>query len=313
MTDLENLCTNIINGIKSKGISFDLSGSNIYQIDYKNLNNILTIIFNLSSCNQHSFSILRKKYGECEIIIFDRQSSDVNSFTIVYIKQNNSLIYTIKSKIYNIKYSILKAIKIVPIIGPDGVGKTTLISEVITKIKQKSNIKKFKKIVRRSIVYNLVYPINKMLLKNKFGKKLEKDQYDDENAKLIILAGLLYYPFLVLISLLQNQLIFVDRFFHDILLRNISFMDKTTYLRKNWKLLLKFIPRTFWHIQLDAKSDIILNRKDELSLDDIDKYRKLNFQIYLEKPSIVYNYVNTGNNIKYCTDSIVIIANKLHL
>lgn len=82
-------------------------------------------------------------------------------------------------------------------------------------------------------------------------------------------------------------------------------MEKETYLRENWKFLLQFIPKSYWIMHLDANSEIILSRKEELSSDDIDKYRELNFTLYLNKPSVVYSYINTGINVEKCRDVLL--------
>ncbi len=309
--NLDDLYTLIYNEINNNLCI--LENNNNLQIDIKNLNKILLILFNISSKNEYSFSINREEYDKCIISIFDKKNSDIKTIILELQRDNNSASYKINSNFYKLKNSILKIITIIPIIGPDGVGKTTLLTTILNSLNQKFMIKRFKKIVRRSIIYNILYPINRAILRKKLGKKPEKDQHDDKHHKLIILVALLYYPYLIAISLISKKLIFIDRFFNDSLLKNISFMDKTTTIRENWQLLLKFIPRTFWIIHLDAKSEIILTRKDELSSDDIDKYRELNFKIYLEKPAVVYSYINTGNNLDNCKNNIFYIGKKINL
>jgi len=297
MTDnLSNLYTSILNELKNNNLDID---------DCNDLDKALTIIFNISSVNEYSFLISKELYGKCKIILFDNKALDTKELIINHIKQDSTLSYIIKSKLHNIKYNILKAIKIIPIIGPDGVGKTTLMTKVMDGIDEDIVYKRYKKIVRRSILYNIIQPISKRILKIKYGKKLEKDQHDDLNPKLIIIAGVIYYPYLIFTALFRRKLVFIDRFFPDTLLEDISFMDKTTKLRTNWKLLLKSIPRVFWTIHLDAKTDIIMKRKDELSADDVDKYRELNFKIYLEKPAMIYTYINTGNEIEICKTTLL--------
>ena len=296
--NLTALYDSIIQEINSQDIILKKIDDSNFSTEKNELNNILNTIFIISSSNEYSFSIDRKNYNSCEIILFDNNNTKNKKFTIIYKKQE-------KSFIYNLRYNILKSIRIIPIIGPDGVGKTTLFHQIEKSIKDKIVYKRFKKIVRRSVIYNILFPVNKIILKKQIGRKPEKDQHDDKNAKLIILAGIIYYPYLLFMTLFQKRLIFIDRFFHDYLLEDISFMEKPTHLRKNWKIFLKFIPLTFWHIQLDAKSEIILSRKDELSLDDINKYRELNFKLYLEKPSPLYSYINTGNDIENCKNILL--------
>ncbi len=306
--DLNNLYTLINNEIIDKKFGVaqdDLS----YLIDIENLDNILLFIFNISSSNEYSFSINRDDYNRCLIYIFDKISSTKKIISLFYIRDKNSFRYKINSKFYTIRNSILKAITIIPLIGPDGAGKTTLLTTITDSLNQKYLLKVFKRITRRSIVFNLTYPLNVYKLKKK-GIKKGKNEISDQNPGLVIMSGLTYYPYLIMIAFFQKKLIFVDRFFQDSLMENIRFIDKIILLRKNWKTLLKFIPITFWIIQLDAKNEIILSRKNELSYDDIDKYRELNFKIYLEKPAVIYSYINTGNDLENCKNTILTIGDE---
>jgi len=302
--NLESLYIKIEDEITNNNLIINIERESIY-IDLKKLDSILTIIFNLCSKNGYSFSIDRQLYNRCSVDIFEKNS--LYKRTIILNFQNTDSLKT-----HNLNIKILKSINITPILGPDGVGKTTLFTEVLKNLqKDKITYKRFKKIVRRSTLYNIVYPINRAILKQKLGKKPEKDQHDDRHYILVLISSLLYYPYLIFISTFQKKTIFIDRFFQDSFLENISFLDEKTSMRKNWKTLLKFVPKTFWLIQLDAKNDIILSRKDELTSDDIDRYRELNFKLYLEKPAVVYNYINTENSLDSCKDIMLSMVKNL--
>lgn len=306
--DISILFNTITDTLKDNNILFskvENSEEEIYLISEKKLNFILTRIFELCSKKEYCFSIIRDEYQVCKILLFD--DTNIKEFKLDYRSKNASFL---EKKYFEFNCETLKKLRIIPLIGPDGVGKTTLLLDVKQSLKDDVITKRFKKIVRRSIIYNICHPINKNIIKIQMGKKPEKDQHDDLNAKLIILAGILYYPYMRILSLLKNKIIFVDRFFQDALLEDISFREKETHLRQNWKFLLKFIPQTLWNIHLDAKSEIILERKDELSSDDIKKYRELNFEIYLEKPSLIYSYINTSNELSVCSKIVSYIGNK---
>jgi len=274
-----------------------------YYINEDKVNVVLQNTFDTCSSNEYCFSIFRDKYAQIKVIIFDKY--DGQNLEIVLFTQMPNEIISRDEKKYSKKVDFLRKLKIIPVIGPDGVGKTTLLTQVMDRTSQKIFYKRFKKIVRRSIIYNILQPINKYFLTKKFGKKPEKDQHDDIHYFLVICAGLGYYPYLFYKSLIKNNTIILDRFFYDYLLKNISFMEKETYLRENWKFLLQFIPKSYWIMHLDANSEIILSRKEELSSDDIDKYRELNFTLYLNKPSVVYSYINTGINVEKCRDVLL--------
>ena len=308
-----NLFEIIEEEIKNQNIDFNLLENDNYSLESKNLDKVLEIIFQYSSSSEYCFSITRDEYEICKIDLYDKNSEDIKTFNIQVINTSDNGPTSLKKSLFRLKCNILKAIRIIPIIGPDGVGKTSLLLEVRTSINEKNIYKRFKKIVRRSIIYNILYPINKKILKKQMGKRPEKDQHDDKNSKLIITAGLIYYPYLILLSLIKNRLIFVDRFFQDAFLENISFKEKDTQLRTNWESTLKFIPTTFWFVHLDAKSDVIMQRKDELTIDDIDKYRSLNFEMYLKKSSVIYTYINTGNEISQCKRILIHAGEKSNI
>ncbi|AXX92897.1 hypothetical protein CPU12_03990 [Malaciobacter molluscorum LMG 25693] len=306
MIDIEEFTQNLLTKLAKKNFSIYKYENNTvkFSITEDRLNNLLKIVFKLCSKNLYCFSIIREEYDEIEVIIYSKNED--KKIKILLENVEDKIILQYRKKV--LKY---KEYKIFPIIGPDGVGKTTLLTNTFNPKEKSLMFKRFKKIVRRSIIYNVTYPINKYLLKKKLGKKPEKDQHDDIHYMLVILAGLLYYPYLVFNTLVNKKIVFIDRFFNDYLLENISFLDKKTKLRDKWKNILNYIPTVYWMVHLDAKAKIILERKDELKKRDIKKYRKANFKIYLQKPSIVYTYVNTGLDLSFCQNVLLKISRRV--
>lgn len=301
---------NILTRYKLDTTSSFSFNENQFMIQRSQKNNLFKEIFLFCSTREICFSIINTDYEKSELLIFlpNEEKKEYFLFFSSTDKKNHQ-----ENKNFEKEYNNCKKQKIVPVIGPDGVGKTTLLKEVICSIENKVLYKRFKKIVRRSILYNLMYPINKFLLKKRLNQKPTKDQVDDINAKLVIFCGIFYYPFLIFQTLVKNKLVFVDRFFNDYLLEDISFLDRPTTLRKNWTKVLRYIPKTFWLIHLDAKSEIILSRKGELLDDDILQYRELNFEIYLKKPSFVYTYINTGLEISLCKKILLEVGKKIEI
>ncbi len=278
-----------------KGLGVEVLENDLLSINNEHLNKFLKLIFKVCSKNEYSFNIIREDLDLIKIEVFD-----LSKINIFFIKVNFS--HDINKISYKAKYEKYKKLKIFPLIGPDGVGKTTLLRTLKDgdNKDKKIIIKRFKKIVRRSIIYNLFYPINRYFLRKELNKNPQKDQHDDRYYLLILLAGLIFYPYLIYKSKFDKNIIFVDRFFNDYLLKNISFLHKKTILRENWKEIIKYIPQVFWNIQLDAKPEVILKRKEELKVRDILKYKNYNFEIYLEKPSFIYTYINTGVDLEKC-------------
>lgn len=307
INSIEVLTNVLLNLFKEKNIRLQKIDSLEMPLNYYiseiMLNKILEIIFEFCSTNQYCMSINRNKYSQVKVILFDK--STIERLTFVFVTCMPTNINKFLEDIYNKKINFLKKINIIPVIGPDGVGKSTILNEVINTLEERVFFKRFKKVVRNSVLYNIFHPLNKNSVRKKVGKKSVKNQHDDIHYLLCILSALSAYPYLLFQILVKKRIVFLDRFFYDYLLKNISFLNKETYLRENWRLLLKIIPRSYFLIHLDADAKIILSRKEELSKDDIDKYRKLNFKLYLEKPSIVYLYINTGLKIERCKEVLL--------
>jgi len=191
---------------------------------------------------------------------------------------------------------LLRKIKVIPVVGPDGVGKTSIIEGIKKNAHSKINYYRFKGLFRHSLLYKL----SSLYLRKKLPQSMPKNQYDDIYGAWLIRIASLRYPLVVLSAWLSGRFYFSDRFFHDYIIQDTRFLEKEAKLRKNWKELLKFIPNSFWFIHLDAPTEVILSRKEELNAIAIEHYREYIFQMYLQKPSLVYSYINTSLDLQRC-------------
>lgn len=294
---IDYILVDIFQKLEEKNIDIEFLDVNIYSIKEKDVNLFLKVFFKKLSKNKFCFNVIRKELDLINIEIYHNNNIQNMTLNVIYDYD----IENEKNDYINNKNRLIKQ-KIFPVVGPDGVGKTTLLRSSINFDKKNIIYKRFKKIVRRSIIYNLLYPITRWNLKRKLGFKPEKDQHDDTYYILCLIAGLFYYPYLLYLTKIKKQTIIIDRFFNDYFLENISFLENKTLLRKHWRNLLEFVPKVYWQIQLDAKPKIILSRKDELKKRDVKKYKQYNFKMYLQKPSIIYTYINTGLDIEDCKE-----------
>lgn len=198
----------------------------------------------------------------------------------------------------------LRRIKIIPVVGPDGVGKTSIIEALKKRSRSTLKYYRFKNLFRHNFLYQLTAPF----LKRRLASRVEKNQYDDIYGAWLVTIASLRFPLLALVTFFGKRFFFSDRFFHDLILKDTRFPEKKAALRENWKALLKRTPRSFWFVQLDAPTTVVLSRKEELNGDAIDCYRKEVFRMYLEKPSRIYSYINTDNPIETCSGVLITTA-----
>ncbi|QOP46111.1 hypothetical protein [Sulfurimonas paralvinellae] len=198
---------------------------------------------------------------------------------------------------------LFKKVRIIPVEGADGVGKTTIVQKIIDEDKKHFSSFRFKKTFRSSPLYRLFLP----LLKRRVTKvvpevEIGKTEIDEVYGEFVLFNALLLFPFRFVSSFFSKKTVFVDRYFDEYLIINLRLKQRKAYLRKNWQSLLKFIPRTYMIFHFDAPTEKILKRKDELNKEGIEAYRNYLFEIYLQKPYRVYTYVNTDTEVEKSVD-----------
>jgi len=205
------------------------------------------------------------------------------------------------STLKRVERKLYKLFNMVAVMGPDGVGKTTIINESIKEVQGKTKLFKFKKTFRVSPVYKIVMP----LLKDRVSKQYKemhigKSEVDDIYGGFVIFNALVMYPLRLIRALVTKETTFIDRYFNEYLLENTRFSKDKAKLRENWKLLAFFTPRPRVIVQLDAPESVILQRKDELDEDAIIAFRNYIFKTVLNKLPTKYLYINTTTPLQRC-------------
>ncbi len=215
----------------------------------------------------------------------------------------SNMLVTLKIKFlktfYKSCFTVKQKIKLVPVLGPDGVGKTTFIEALLS---QNPTIVyyRFKKLFRKSLLYKL-----RFYIVSKNNLDLEKNQVDELMGEWPFLSALSHYPFLLVHAIFGTKNIFSDRFFHDYLLKGVRLhQEKLTYT-KHKNILVHLIPNTHSIIQLDAPSETILKRKQELNHSIICSYREHIFHLILDTHFYQYFYFNTQYDAKILAQSLL--------
>lgn len=239
---------------------------------------------------------------ELHMIAF-KKSIDPIKLMCVNVEHNLKMYFkTLRTKIHLLP-------QMIPVIGPDGVGKTTLIKQVIQSSTTPIDVFTFKKTFRISPLYKLGifflrYALRSELKQDEFPGKSE---VDDRYGNFVIFNALLLYPLRMLKYMLNRKNVFVDRYFHEYLLMNSRCHSEKVKLREDWKLLLKLIPKHRILIHLDAPNDVILSRKIELTDNGIKAYRHSLFQVFCERPFDLYAYVSTDVPVEQSSQLVLSI------
>lgn len=214
------------------------------------------------------------------------------------------------SSLYRLKRQWMQFLGHIPVVGADGVGKTTLIEKVMEKSSVRSTFFRFKKLFRSSPLYRLFFPwLSRRLFKELLGNvSIGKTEVDERYPLVVFVNALLMYPFRMMSSMITRRIVFIDRYFHDYLLCNVRLHTGAPQLRPSWKQWCRWIPQRYWFIHLDAPTDIIRSRKTELTEEGIASYRQDIFEIYLHKPFMLYSYINTNIPLEQCSDLVLEIG-----
>jgi len=263
----------------------------------------------LIEASNHRIHLLITNYltAQASVTIYSENHQFRLTFTSTKTESNQSEPASV-SGIKRMRIALLKKTRIIPVVGPDGAGKTAMLDELKQQARLPVRRYRFKNLIR----HNLLYQISRLWLLKKVESEIPgdikkaavKDYYDDIIGDRVIGYGAVYYPFLATKQFLNRGFLFVDRFFHDFIIQNARFNESDSKLRNNWKYLLKRTPDTFWFLHLDAPNHIILSRKQELSEQAINAYRECMFEMYLQKPSPAYSYINTELPITNCVETI---------
>ena len=202
--------------------------------------------------------------------------------------------------------------RIIAFLGPDGVGKSTLIEQCRLLLQTRASYFRFKKMFRGSLLYALLYRWRYPTLARQHGGDLPKNEFDEIQAEPLFWIAWLNFPLLWLRARLFGYQL-SDRYYPDLLFRHLRRDQETASLSADWRTLAHHIPKPAWQLQLDADTSVILARKQELPAASIDFYRTEVFTIYQASPAPFYTYMNTGHPLDHSRATLRLAAREFGL
>jgi len=188
---------------------------------------------------------------------------------------------------FNYELSALFQFSNACVIGPDGVGKGTIIDLILGKTA--SQYYRYKKTFRKS----LLYIIHHLAFRDKSDSK---NVYDEKNRKSLFWFSLFRSYLVILLNLGQKRLIF-DRYFYDLLIDGLRSENIQIKKGEDLNAKLKFIPKLKTIIQLDAPAQVIRARKAELADDKVDALSDLYLECAIYSRSKYFLYLNTDQDL----------------
>ncbi|MBE0497394.1 MAG: hypothetical protein IBX45_13320, partial [Campylobacterales bacterium] len=241
-------------------------------------------IFEMASTLAFSFGIRRDSKGIIsEIVIFLEETSVRLGCIFGFATQ-----LPLSKTTYNTSFGHT----FIPVIGPDGSGKTSLICAIAKDGAFVSQPFRFKGLYRKSFAYQMMAFVKKITYKN-----LDKNELDNQYNRFCYITACLRFPFLKTQHLSSKGTLLVDRYFYDCLIKDVRHPTKRAYLDKFWKGMVRWMPKPSLLVHLDAPYALIRARRDEVSEENIHVYRESVFALYLQNPCSSYLYLNTCQDV----------------
>jgi hypothetical protein len=166
----------------------------------------------------------------------------------------------------------LQRARIIAMTGPDGSGKSTLITRWCESVGSALRSQRFKNLFRHHPRYQLFRFLNASATRKRLGGTMPTNLFDEVHAGTMFHIARATWPWFRLLVALRGRRC-LDRGFPDLLFNGLRGTGPQPALRDDWAQFARRMPRPDWHIHLDASDDVIRGRKQELSVAALQCYR----------------------------------------
>lgn len=193
---------------------------------------------------------------------------------------------------------------VVAFVGPDGSGKSTLIEALRADPDTGGELRLFKHFFRMTRPYELVST------RHPLYRRLEDNLADERMGRLWFAVAMLQYLREMRAGSARGR-VFVDRYFHDLLLRDVRAEGRTAHLGALNAVLARLFPLPDAIVQLYAPRETLLARKREIPPENLTIYGELVDAIYARRGPRMRACVSTSGSIDECIDFLRIVLRRV--
>jgi hypothetical protein len=204
----------------------------------------------------------------------------------------------------------LRQARIITITGPDGSGKSTLITRWCAEVGSALRSQRFKNLFRHHPFYQVFRLLYGPATRRSLGGTMPTNLFDEVHARTMFSIARWSWPWFRLLVAVRGQRC-LDRGFPDLLFTGLRGTATTPSLSDDWEPRVQRMPLPDWHLHLDAPDDVIRGRKQELSLAALSCYRDGMARILAAAPPKGITRLDTSGSIDHVVACVRLAADSL--
>ncbi len=274
------------------------SEENIYRfaVFTKSLHNTENLL------NNGETATLLQMIGDRELPLETANENALQLLRKIGLKTSNSLVKDSAYFLFRLNRKLFNLTKVVPVVGPDGVGKGSVSDQALAKL---ANWVSF----RYKALYRIrkVYKARKLLIRNYNNKP--DNMLDEQINHYILFTSFLTIRLLPLVK--KEKRILLDRYFLDYLATPIRYLKEGANPRRIpfYGTMLRLTPTPNSMVFMACKTSSLAERKNELSDVSIDFLQHLYCEFILKKRIPVVLFLSTENEMEQSSGALIDFLN----